>query len=152
MIVHKKIMDTDVNILAEYKPDNGYVSVMVDAISYETSRSMVYDKLEEHLKNALPTKKFPFGAYPTDDYEHEDHYLSSVAIDIENAEEGDKIFGVICDFLNDLELGFERCKDFCPIYFAVNEYNKGRRNHIYCLTEMCDHIYDTVIKNIVEGN
>lgn len=42
------------------------------------------------------------------------------------------------------------CKDFCPIYYAIEQYNKGNTHIICCSNEMCDIITDTYILNLRE--
>ena len=42
------------------------------------------------------------------------------------------------------------CKDFCPIHYAIEQYNKGNRHIISCSNEMCDRITNTFVLNLRE--
>lgn len=42
-------------------------------------------------------------------------------------------------------------KDFCPLYEAIEYYNHSHINQIFCTTEMCENICNTVDANEKES-
>lgn len=39
------------------------------------------------------------------------------------------------------------CEDFCPIYSAIEQFNRRNKHNIYCRTEMCEAVKEAYIPN-----
>ena len=48
------------------------------------------------------------------------------------------------------DTSIKACKDFCPIYEAIEKYNHGKKHHIHCNGDFCQHIDDVVEANLKE--